>query len=67
MTFQKTYADEDFLAALDPEKFRTAAFVAKQVGCALSTAKAALDKLVASGAAKKVAVDDGATYVFLKM
>jgi len=66
MPFAAQYTDEDFLAALDKEKLRSAAYVAKRVGCALSTCKAALDKLVASGKVKKLEVDDGATHVYIK-
>lgn len=66
MPFAAQYNDEDFIAVLDKQKLRSAAYVAKRVGCALSTCKAALDKLAASGSIKKLEVDDGATYVYIK-
>jgi len=67
MTFIQKHTDQAFLAALDTEKQYTAAFIAKKIGCGLSTAKTYLNKLAASGEVKKIPIDDGATYVYLRV
>lgn len=64
MAFTPKYSDEDFLKAFHKEKYRTASFVAKRVGCKLDTAKVALKRLVDAGEVEEVEVDDGSMVIY---
>lgn len=59
MVFTPKYTDEDFLTALDRQNFRTAAYIAKKVGCKLDTAKMALTRLAEAGKVERMEIDDG--------
>ena len=55
--FQTKFTDDMFLNALSTDSIKSTAVIMKIVGCSRSTAKNALDKLVACGKVKKVEVE----------
>lgn len=64
MVFTPKYSDKDFLKAFHKEKYRTASFIAKGVGCRLDTAKTALKRLVDAGEVEQIEVDDGRMVIY---
>jgi predicted transcriptional regulator len=67
MTFRNIYKPDDFLRHMDDEKYYTAAYIAKKVGCHISTAKLSLEKLTTAGLTTKITIDDGAVNAYVKV
>jgi hypothetical protein len=64
MRYERTFTDEDFLKSLSKTSFRTAGFIATQVGCTLPTAKSYLNSLAERKLITKIPVDEGKTFVY---
>lgn len=65
--FNKKFSDEDFLNALSETEQKTAGYIVLIVKCTLPTAYTYLEKLAVAGLVKKVPIDEGNSFVWLKV
>lgn len=65
--FEKKYTDDEFMNALSFFHLRTTSYVMRKLGCDRKTAKIYLDRLASERKVKKFEVDDGQSYVWLRL